>query len=402
MSQRPISRSPDLRKLVDEGYQVSILQGFLVVRGIPYLDSFGRIRTGTLVSTLELVDDTAVGPGEHHLWFAGSAPHDADGRPLVGMLHPYSRRDLGGGLMVDHMLCSKPLGREFLDYHEKIVTYAKQISAPAAALDATASARLGHVVVDERGRSPFRYVDTASARAGVSALTARLSGQRIGIVGLGGTGGYVLDLVSKTPVNAIHLFDRDRFQQHNAFRAPGAAAPDRLGANLSKVGYFAGVYSNMHLGIVPHEVRIVPDNYGLLDRLDFVFVCLDEGGDRSGLIRHLEKAGVSYADVGLGLHVVEAGLTGTVRLTYGSDVMERGAATRGRLPPSGLNADDPYSTNVQVADLNCLAASLAVIRWKRRSGFYLDLSGEHFSAYSVDGNYLINEDMVAERRDEVR
>jgi hypothetical protein len=37
--------------------------------------------------------------------------------------------------------------------------------------------------------------------------------------GLGGTGSYILDLVSKTPVNEILLFDSDDFLQHNAFRS---------------------------------------------------------------------------------------------------------------------------------------------------------------------------------------
>ena len=50
----------------------------------------------------------------------------------------------------------------------------------------------------------------------------RLAGDRIGIVGLGGTGSYILDYVSKTRVVEIHLFDGDGYQQHNAFRAPGA------------------------------------------------------------------------------------------------------------------------------------------------------------------------------------
>lgn len=67
------------------------------------------------------------------------------------------------------------------------------------------------------------------------------------IIGLGGTGGYVLDQVAKTPVREIHLFDGDTFDMHNAFRAPGAATESDFGK--PKVEYFKAMYSNMHKSI---------------------------------------------------------------------------------------------------------------------------------------------------------
>jgi len=44
---------------------------------------------------------------------------------------------------------------------------------------------------------------------------------------------------------------------------------------------------------------------------------------------------------------------------------------------------------VPIDDLN---ADLAVIRWKKYLGFYADLEGEHFAAYTLDGNAMANED----------
>ena len=35
--------------------------------------------------------------------------------------------------------------------------------------------------------------------------------------------------------------------------------------------------------------------------------------------------------------------------------------------------DDEYATNIQIADLNALNALMAVIKWKKLSGFYQDL-----------------------------
>ena len=51
-----------------------------------------------------------------------------------------------------------------------------------------------------------------------------------------------------------------------------------------------------------------------------------------------------------------------------------------------------YDTNVQINDLNALNAALAVIQFKKHFGFYADVTDEHFAAYVVDSNSLINED----------
>ena len=80
------------------------------------------------------------------------------------------------------------------------------------------------------------------------AISAKLAPLRIAIVGLGGTGSYVLDLVAKTSVREIHLFDDDLFLQHNAFRAPGAASLDDLRRQLTKVQYLHDLYSKMRSG----------------------------------------------------------------------------------------------------------------------------------------------------------
>ena len=40
--------------------------------------------------------------------------------------------------------------------------------------------------------------------------------------------------------------------------------------------------------------------------------------------------------------------------------------------------------------LNALNAALAVIRWKKHRGFYLDLGREDRSTYTIDGNHMGN------------
>jgi hypothetical protein len=54
--------------------------------------------------------------------------------------------------------------------------------------------------------------------------------------------------------------------------------------------------------------------------------------------------------------------------------------------------DDEYATNIQIADLNALNALMAVMKWKKLSGFYQDLKREFNSTYTINTSQLINED----------
>jgi hypothetical protein len=59
---------------------------------------------------------------------------------------------------------------------------------------------------------------------------------------------------------------------------------------------------------------------------------------------------------------------------------------------SDARVNDDYDYNIQIADLNALNAALAVIKWKKLWGFYLDLENENYSTYTIDGNMLLNAD----------
>lgn len=93
-------------------------------------------------------------------------------------------------------------------------------------LRSNSDGRLGRRFAGGRGRLgvrlPGRATSRATSRAGLAAVNRRYRGHRILVVGLGGTCGYVLGQVAYTEVDTILLIDGDRFDNHNAFRAPGA------------------------------------------------------------------------------------------------------------------------------------------------------------------------------------
>ena len=102
----------------------------------------------------------------------------------------------------------------------------------------------------------------------------------------------------------------------------------------------------------------------------------------------LEEFGVPFIDVGMGV-VEEAGsLFGQLRVTLSTEATRDQA--RSRLPLADNEAENEYAQNIQVADLNALNAALAVIKWKKYLGFYLDAEGEHSTLYQIDGNFLVN------------
>lgn len=82
MSPAPFSRSPDLKRLRDEGYFVQICGGLLVMRDVPYVDARKQVRTGTLISSLNLAGEETRTPDTHVIHFDGAFPCKPDGTPI--------------------------------------------------------------------------------------------------------------------------------------------------------------------------------------------------------------------------------------------------------------------------------------------------------------------------------
>ena len=389
MSNSPISRSPDLQRLVADGYELEIVAGHLVVRSVPFVSSAREVRRGSLVSELTLAGDVTTTPSTHVIMFAGGIPCDKDGAALDKIINDKTRKKITDELGVDCSFSSKP-PEGYPNYYEKVTRYVAMLEGHAQAIDPDATARTWRVVPNSDPDSPFHYLDTASSRAGITAVSRKLVHNNVAIVGLGGTGSYVLDLIAKTPINKIHLFDGDKFGQHNAFRAPGAASIDELKAIPFKVDYFAGIYGKMHRGIVPHPFHITPDNVAELSGMDFIFVCADAGKGKPAIAEYLEAEAVSFVDTGMGLGLEGETLHGVLTVTTSTN--DKRDHFKKRVSFGGDGQENIYAQNIQVADLNALNAALAVIRWKKLCGFYADFRHEYFAHYTIEGNSMASED----------
>lgn len=367
-----VSRNEDLQRLVEKGYAVAFDSNYLVVRDIPYLDSDGKLQIGAIVTKLEFIDQERVTQTDHQVFFAGSVPYGLDGKPIL---------NLGGGptqlalseaskdVVVQRSFSNKPTTTgKFQDFFDKIESYVAIISGPAIELH-KANPYTFRIVNEVGNDSVFKFHDTLTSRAEITDLSAKFKDDVIAIIGVGGTGAYVLDFLVKTPVSEIRAFDFDPFHVHNAFRSPGKLEQSELGKPKAEV--YLSRYENFRTGLSVSRKLIDASSADDLDGVTFAFVCVDKGSSRAGVFDVLISKGIPFIDVGMGLRRRDGSLNGMLRTTYYS------ADNAAKLRDRGLaditdTPDDEYRTNIQIAELNALNACLAVVRFKQLRGFYFE------------------------------
>jgi len=390
MSEQLVNHSPDLRRLRDEGYDIEIRSNYLLVKQVPYVTADRVVACGILVSELSTSGSTTTTPNTHVVTFAGSVPCDNHGRELSAIIIQHGAYPVDENLTANCMFSSKPAGG-YPDYYEKMTSYVDMLHGYARAIDPSVTAKMFPPTPTDEHESVFRYLDSASSRAQISAISGKLKLGKVAIVGLGGTGSYILDQIAKTPIEQIHLYDRDTLYTHNAFRAPGAASLNELNAAPKKVEYFQRKYDPLRRNIIAHPVHIDETNIEDLRSMAFVFLAMDTGAGKKYIIKKLEEFDVPFIDTGMGVGQANNSLGGIVRTTtsvpgHRQHVWERLSFAD--------EADDEYEQNIQTADLNALNAVMAVIKWKKLFGFYIDLDKEYSSTYTIDGNHLLNEDQT--------
>jgi hypothetical protein len=375
--------------LQNEGYDLDIQGGFLLVRGIPYVTAQRVVRLGILISKINLSGDVAQKPDNHVCYWIGEHPCHAGGVKITSIENGSAPPALAPGVSANFTFSAKA---DYRDYHHKMTTYIGRITGEAVLIDPNATARTFPPIPAEEEGSVFTYVDTATSRAGIGSVTEKLANLRIGVVGLGGTGSYVLDFLAKTSVAEIHLFDGDVFSQHNAFRSPGAPSVEELREKPKKVTRFRNLYSAMHRKIVAHDTFLDSTNVALLDDInfDFVFICMDAGTAKRAVVTQLSARGIPFVDVGMGILLDDGRLSGLVRTTLSTSDTRDAAAAHISFDDSNGEQNE-YASNIQIAELNALNAALAIIRFKKFFDVYRDARKDVYAGYSIAGGEIVVE-----------
>lgn len=390
MSQQLINHSADLQRLVNEGYALQIVQGHLIVEEIPYLDELGAIKRGAFACPLDATAEKTLPPNDHVMSFSGQFPHDRHGQPIAKLGQTNSRCNDLAGRTFTHGFSNKPRDpgghRNYRDFYEKITAYETIIVGEVQSIDPTATARVGALGLKFDDNAPFVFPDSASARAGTTELANRFANEIVAIIGVGGTGSFILDHVSKVPVSSTHLIDGDRFYPHNAFRGPGAPSRTELQPPQFKVDYYAARYRQMKNGIVAHPVALTKSHFSLLDAVTFAFLAIDGGAEKTNILDELERRKIPFVETGMGLHMTKDGIGGTLRAVLSTE--DNREQARRHIPLHRLGHDHLYGANIQISDLNSLNADMAIQLWKAHRGFYIN-HGNPVWIYQVETQQFI-------------
>src|SRR5689334_20169057 len=101
MSQQLIALSPDLRQLRDEGYDIAVVDGYLLVRDIPFVNSACAVQRGILISKLDVSGDKTNKPSDHVAYWAGEHPCHADGSKIREIENGSPPPAIGGGIQAN-------------------------------------------------------------------------------------------------------------------------------------------------------------------------------------------------------------------------------------------------------------------------------------------------------------
>lgn len=252
------NHNEDIKLLVEKGYAVSIDSNYLVIRDIPYLDEKKKNHIGAIASKLIFIDQDHIKQEDHQIFFCGAHPCGADGKPI---------RNLGGGLTtlqldspdlkVQRSFSNKP-PEGFKDLFEKVESYVNIISGPALQLYDLSPYPFTFREIEENTQSVFKFRDTLTSRAEIGDLNLKFKDDIIAIIGLGGTGSYILDFLVKTPVKEIRGFDFDPFHIHNAFRSPGKVTSEEFGKTKAEI--YQSRYDGFRSGLNLKPVFILADS----------------------------------------------------------------------------------------------------------------------------------------------
>jgi len=193
MSTQPLDHDPYLKKLKDEGYNISIIEEHIVIKGIPYLNNEKKILFGSIFCPYNLSGEK-ITPRDHTVHFTGEYPCNQLGNQL-SLVNGPQNVPLTENIVGQYYLSSKPESGNYPDFYKKMKTYIGLLSAPAKSIDPSVRPKNFDYDYYEQ-ESVFNYPDTNTARAEITSINNKVKGQKIAIIGLGGTGSFILAYIS--------------------------------------------------------------------------------------------------------------------------------------------------------------------------------------------------------------
>lgn len=386
MCPTPINHERQLAEVLQAGFDCCIEDDTLTVGIVPYRLSSGGVGHGHLICHLTRNGDDIAAPEDHTVaWIADEVPHLSGGQLMDQLIIDQSRITWSNGLT---SICtmSRRGPQPYPNYGQKMLTYARLIAREAVADWRTSSP--GTITVKDANHFVDR--ETGLNRVGVGHLNTLLANENIAVVGAGGTGGHIVDLVSKTNVRQLDIYDPDYVSVHTQLRWPGVVEKRIVEEKTNKAEYLASLYARRtNRNIRGHPFAINKDNLTYLRGKTMVFVAIDSGVARREVLTGLAGLGLNFIDCGIDLQGDDGPLTASVRIIRcqrEEDLEKRSEIAIMAPGRDNEDEDDPYAQNVQTAEMNSLNAALAVAAWKQGIGFYKDVYGYRRSRLHMPSN----------------
>ena len=377
------------------GFSVTVGENEVVAENVPCLLKGGTVSSCTIRQSF----DPATGKPDGRIGTATHAVRITTAQECDGRVYHADGSPIGTHLDGDGRTWSEISVRGGSQNHpeddespqDTVHRYAKRIVGAWAVAGHTETASLAR-------RNPFKIPNIFEERAAIGPIQDRIRDQRIAIIGLGGTGAYVLDLLAKTPVPQIHLLDSDHFGWHTFMRAPGAPTDHEIKCQekkaWDKVVYYAAKYDALREGMRAHAVRVEGSawlaEFLSVNPVDYAFVCIDqpEGSDsprQDVVYEALADARVPFIDSGVSITIEGDSIRGAVT----TSAYHAGSVDwQNAIPNARVVSNAPGYRNVQLPEVNALAAALAVMEWRRRTGQYVSESTSFLHKFRIETPHI--------------
>lgn len=386
MSPTPTNHEVELVEVLQAGFDCFVEDDTLTVRPVPYRLSGGGIGHGSLICHLNRSGRDIAPPSDHTVaWIGDEVPHLRAGGQMDRLIIDQSRNTWSNGV-TSICVMSRRRPEPYPNYGQKMVTYVRLIAREAVANWRASSP--GVIAVKDTNHLVDH--ETGLNRARVGHLNSLLAAENVAIIGAGGTGAHIVDLVSKSNVQQIDIYDPDHVSNHTQLRWPGIVERRIVKENTNKAEYLAALYARRtNRNIRGHPFAIDKEKLTYLNGKTMVFIAIDKGPARREILTGLADMGLNFIDCGIDLQGENGPLTASTRIIRcQAEQSPEKRLELATIAPGGANAaeDNPYAQNIQTGEMNSLNAALAVIAWKQGIGFYKDAYGYRRSRMHMMSN----------------